>query len=99
MTQATYVHGRASMLNDGAGLTKATNAANHIFQLRKSVRSEMDEEHDADSEKPRQNGPELSCDRLEFAYPQRPSTRVLKGISLNVRTKPLVLIVFRAASR
>ena len=74
----------SDVLKARAGITKATNAANHIFQLRNTVRSEMNQEYDTDFEKPQESGPELSCDKLDFAYPQRPNTRVLKSISLNV---------------
>jgi hypothetical protein len=64
-------------------MTKATNAANYIFwleQLRPTIQ-ETDENCDL--------GPgdfkSLELEKLQFSYPMRPNTRVLRGVDLHVR--------------
>lgn len=63
-------------------MTKATNAANYIFwleQLQPTI-LETDENRDI--------GPgdfkSLHLEKLQFSYPMRPHSRVLRGIDLHV---------------
>ncbi|EMT61120.1 Leptomycin B resistance protein pmd1 [Fusarium odoratissimum] len=83
--QASILFGFAS------SMTKATNAANYLFwleQLNPSIR-ETDEN--------RANGPEgfqsLDVDKVQFSYPLRPDTQVLRGINLKIKKGQFVAFV------
>lgn len=73
---------RSHLLIPVLGMTKATNAANYLFwleQLEPTIR-ETPENRDI--------GPSgyknMDLDRLQFSYPMRPNTRVLRGVNLKV---------------
>lgn len=63
-------------------MTKATNAANYIFWL-EQLHPQITETHEN-----HKNGPDgfksLALDKVQFSYPMRPHTRVLRGVDLEV---------------
>ena len=74
---------RPYSLSPGPEMTKATNAANYLFwleQLEPSIRETPEN---------REVGPSgykhMDLDRLQFSYPMRPNTRVMRGVNLKVR--------------
>ncbi|KAI9888455.1 MAG: hypothetical protein M1814_006934 [Vezdaea aestivalis] len=72
-------------------ITKATVAANYILWLRQQtpVISESDENRD---HKPDDKGG-VALQKLEFRYPQRPNTRVLKGVNVSVKPGQFIALV------
>ncbi|KAK3950540.1 P-loop containing nucleoside triphosphate hydrolase protein, partial [Pseudoneurospora amorphoporcata] len=74
-------------------ITKAQHAANFIFRLRDSVRPENKDNHPPDAERRSNGAVSIDCRALEFSYPLRPNTRVLKGVSANIPPGQFVAFV------
>lgn len=71
------------------GITKGHAAANYIIWIRSltpKIREldNADGRGDFDDEKLLQGGADVECTELQFAYPQRPKTRVLRGVDAQV---------------
>ncbi|KAM0259265.1 hypothetical protein ACHAPA_010832 [Fusarium lateritium] len=83
--QASILFGFAS------SMTKATNAANYLFWL------EQLDPSICETDENRTNGPEgfksLHVDKVQFSYPLRPDTRVLRGINLKIEKGQFVAFV------
>lgn len=65
-----------------SGLTNGKNAANYIFWLN-GLEPVMQETPDNRDKGPKSGGP-LELDHIQFSYPLRPDTSVLKGVDLHV---------------
>ena len=75
-------------------MTKAQAAANYIFGLRAQVPPYMADEGDRGGEKGRATGGvAVECKNLEFAYPQRPDTKVLRDVSTHIQPGQFVAFV------
>ncbi|KAM7188807.1 P-loop containing nucleoside triphosphate hydrolase protein [Naviculisporaceae sp. PSN 640] len=79
-----------------SSISKAQHAANWIFNLRASVRPDNKDDQPPPDDKVHEGGVSLDFQNLEFSYPQRPDTRVLKGVSANI--KPGQFVAFVGAS-
>ncbi|KAK6355847.1 hypothetical protein TWF718_000228 [Orbilia javanica] len=83
----------ASLFSYTSSITQAQGAANYIFNLRKQVSKDMKDEYpprDKDSE----GGPvTVEFKDLEFSYPRRPETKVLKDISQTIQAGQFVAFV------
>ena len=83
-----------------SSISKARTAANYIFSLRETVPRDIRDDYPPGSdtdEKPARPAPSVECRDLEFRYPQRPHTRVLKGVSTEL-IKPGRFVAFVGAS-
>ncbi|KAK3331292.1 P-loop containing nucleoside triphosphate hydrolase protein [Apodospora peruviana] len=75
-------------------LSKAQHAVNYIFNLRASVPPEnRDDQPPRDEKVASESGISIDCQDLEFSYPQRPATKVLKGISAAIQPGQFVAFV------
>ncbi|KAK4442563.1 P-loop containing nucleoside triphosphate hydrolase protein [Podospora aff. communis PSN243] len=74
-------------------ITKAQRAANYIFKLRATVPPENKDDQPPRPEKLLDGGAAIDCQQLEFAYPQRPTAKVLKGVSPNIQPGEFVAFV------
>jgi len=92
---ATIFSGEAAALffQYTTSITKAQGAANYIFWLRSRVPACMAEHYETDDEKTDKGGVEISCQKLEFAYPQRPHAKVVKGVSIDIQPGQFVAFV------
>ncbi|KAM7193333.1 P-loop containing nucleoside triphosphate hydrolase protein [Rhypophila sp. PSN 637] len=79
-----------------SSISKAQHAANWIFNLRSSIEPDNKDDYPPVDEKIPEGGVSLECRDLQFSYPQRPDTRVLKGISATI--KPGQFVAFVGAS-
>ncbi|KAM7217287.1 P-loop containing nucleoside triphosphate hydrolase protein [Rhypophila decipiens] len=79
-----------------SSISKAQHAANWIFNLRSSIEPDNKDDYPPVDEKIPEDGVSLECRDLQFSYPQRPDTRVLKGISATI--KPGQFVAFVGAS-
>ncbi|KAI6848552.1 multidrug resistance protein [Hortaea werneckii] len=73
-------------------ITKAQKAANYIFWLRSrtpAISIDQSDRHPEDDEK----DASVECAALEFAYPSRPNTKVIKGIDVNALAGKFVALV------
>ncbi|RMY25666.1 hypothetical protein D0867_00584 [Hortaea werneckii] len=73
-------------------ITKAQKAANYIFWLRSrtpAISIDQSDNHPEDDEK----DASVECAALEFAYPSRPNTKVIKGIDVNALAGKFVALV------
>ncbi|EGC42005.1 multidrug resistance protein [Histoplasma capsulatum var. duboisii H88] len=87
-----------NVLNPLKGITNAHIAGNYMLWLR-SLKPQIqahDDSADPDLEKKPDGDGLLALEDLEFAYPQRPNARVLRGI--NVTIKPNSFAAFVGAS-
>lgn len=74
-------------------ITKAQRAANYIFKLRSTVPPEHKDDQPPRVEKLPDGGAAIACQDLEFAYPQRPKAKVLKGVSPKIQPGEFVAFV------
>jgi ATP-binding cassette subfamily B (MDR/TAP) protein 1 len=78
----------AALFQHTTSITKATDSINYIFWLRQRVPSIDNSSSDDEppSEKSSQDaGPvAVSCRALGFAYPSRPHSNVIAGVSVNI---------------
>ncbi|KAH6894643.1 P-loop containing nucleoside triphosphate hydrolase protein [Thelonectria olida] len=76
----------AALFTYTTSITQATGAANYVFNLRKGTPADMKDNcppsHDTSGE---QGALALNIQDLEFAYPRRPGTKVLQGVSLSIQ--------------
>ncbi|KAK3367251.1 P-loop containing nucleoside triphosphate hydrolase protein [Lasiosphaeria ovina] len=85
----------ATFFTYSTSITQAQHAANYIFRLRASVPPDNRDDcpPEGSSEKKDEAGVSLECRGLEFAYPQRPHAKVLKGVSVNITPGQFVAFV------
>jgi len=75
-------------------MTKAQTAANYIFGLRSKVPHYMaDDDSHGDKTDDKKGGVAVDCRGLEFAYPQRPNTKVLRDVSTHIQPGQFVAFV------
>ncbi|KAM3509173.1 hypothetical protein MY11210_006428 [Beauveria gryllotalpidicola] len=78
-------------------ITKAGTAINYILRLRRTrVLYDSDiESSSSDAEKSSEplKGKEVACDDVHFAYPLRPSLKVLRGIDVGIQPGSMVAFV------
>jgi ATP-binding cassette subfamily B (MDR/TAP) protein 1 len=63
-------------------MTKATNAANYLFWLEQLQPTIRETEQNSDISPTGFNS--IDMDHVQFSYPMRPRTRILRGIDLKV---------------
>lgn len=84
-------------------ITKARTAINYIFRLRRDrVMQDAGPGGDGDGDgddkaapagEKAAKGTEVACEAVEFAYPLRPRTRVLRGVDASIRSGKMVALV------
>ena len=76
-------------------ISKATKAANYIFWLRNRIPAipEEGKERLPDMERDEDLPASVACNAIEFAYPSRPHTNVMKGIDVHVPAGKFVAFV------
>ncbi|KAJ4147107.1 hypothetical protein LMH87_001654 [Akanthomyces muscarius] len=78
-------------------ITKAGTAINYILRLRRTriLYDSDSEQKPSDAEKSNEpiKGKEVICDNIHFAYPLRPSLKVLRGIDIGIRPGSMVAFV------
>ncbi|KAK3364499.1 P-loop containing nucleoside triphosphate hydrolase protein [Lasiosphaeria hispida] len=83
----------ATFFTYSTSITKAQRAANYIFRLRDSVPPENKDDNPPITEKRGEGGVQIGSHDLEFAYPGRPTAKVLKGVSPQVEPGQFVAFV------
>ncbi|KAI6828975.1 multidrug resistance protein [Hortaea werneckii] len=73
-------------------ITKAQKAANYIFWLRSRTPAISIDQSDNNPEDDEKDA-SVECAALEFAYPSRPNTKVIKGIDVNALAGKFVALV------
>lgn len=78
-------------------ITKAGTAINYILRLRRTriLYDSDNAQESSDAEKSSEpiKGKEVICDNIHFAYPQRPSLKVLGGIDIGIQPGSMVTLV------
>ena len=85
----------AQIFQYSTGISKATKAANYIFWLRNQTPSiaQRDDDDHLDEKNDKSKPLSIGCEGVEYAYPSRPNTTVIKGIDVNVDAGKFVAFV------
>ncbi|KAF7559914.1 hypothetical protein G7046_g4252 [Stylonectria norvegica] len=84
----------AALFTYTSSITQATGAANYVFNLRRQIPADMKDDCPPESDSSSNKGAvALDFADLGFAYPRRPATKVLKGVSLSIQPGQFVAFV------
>lgn len=84
----------ASLFQYTSGVTQAQGAANYIFNLRRQVDKDMQDNYPPGGEDDGDAGAvQVQCKDLGFSYPRRPHSKVVNHVSLSVQAGQFAALV------